>query len=178
MVPYFHCSKNNAGCLLFENSGFNFTDRKRNMVSVYAFCFSNHYKILHKSMTFYNKICSSYETTCLRFRDMWQVQKWNIDVSCKSQIRTISMTTYSVFFNKTFAQFIYRINILLFGSWYIILCMRCHVSITVSQADIFRCSKIMLSFDYKITVVCQSQPIDNHCCGPVVLIMTVRHPEQ
>ena len=32
------------------------------------------------------------------------------------------MTTYSVFFNETLAQFIYRTNILLFGSLYIILC--------------------------------------------------------
>ena len=58
----------------------------------------------------------------LHFREIWQVRKWNIDVTSKSQIRTISMTTYSVFFNETLAQFIYRTNILLFGSLYIILC--------------------------------------------------------
>ena len=63
-----------------------------------------------------------------------------------------------VFFKKTFAQFIYRINILLFGPQSIILCLRCHnVSVLILHADVFRYSKIMLLFDCKITVVCRSR---------------------
>lgn len=61
--------------LLFENSGSHFSDRKRNMVQFMLLGSLAIIKVFTKSMTFYNKICSSYEATCLRFRDMWQVQK-------------------------------------------------------------------------------------------------------
>ena len=106
------------------------------------------------------KLCGLHLGRCGRYRNAILVYPVSL------RLEQFPWQLISVFFSETFAQFIYRISILLFGSQHIMLCyeMSC-VPILVSHADIFRYRNIMLLFDGRITVVCWSQPINNQCCG-------------